>query len=72
MHDLGQLVRDAGGPDPRLALASVKALTDELQKFEKQLEDAGAPLVLGRAPLPGPATEEHDEGEGDGGGWWLF
>ena len=30
MHDLGQLVRDAGGPDPRLALASVKALTDEL------------------------------------------
>ena len=29
MHDLAQLVRDAGGNDPRLALASVKVLQDE-------------------------------------------
>lgn len=30
MHDLGRLVRDAGGSNPRLALASVRALEDEL------------------------------------------
>ncbi|MGB8861734.1 MAG: hypothetical protein WCC60_20940, partial [Ilumatobacteraceae bacterium] len=29
MHDLGQLLHDAGGANPRLALASVKALADE-------------------------------------------
>jgi hypothetical protein len=29
MHDLAQLLRDAGGNDPRLALAAVKALEDE-------------------------------------------
>lgn len=31
MHDLRQLVSDAGGTNPRLALASVKALGDELE-----------------------------------------
>lgn len=29
MHDLGQLLRDAASANPRLALASVKALGDE-------------------------------------------
>lgn len=31
MHDLRQLVSDAGGTNPRLALASVKLLGDELE-----------------------------------------
>ncbi len=30
MHDLGRLVRDSGGSNPRLALASLRALEDEL------------------------------------------
>ena len=30
MHDVRQLLADAGGANPRLALASVKALADEL------------------------------------------
>jgi hypothetical protein len=30
MPDVRQLLADAGGPNPRLALASVKALADEL------------------------------------------
>ena len=30
MHEVRQLVADAGGSNPRLALASVKALEDEL------------------------------------------
>ena len=30
MHDVQELLADAGGPNPRLALASVKALADEL------------------------------------------
>ena len=38
----------------------------ELPKFEKVLEDAGAPLILIRGPLPAPSAGEDDEGDGDG------
>ncbi len=50
-------------------LARLKALVDgELPKFEKVLEDAGAPLILIRGPLPNPSSIEEDEENGDGEG----
>ena len=47
--------------------AKLKTLVDvDLPKFEKQLEDAGAPLVLTRGPLPASTNEDVDEDGGDG------
>ena len=54
-------------------LARLKALIDgELPKFEKQLEDAGAPIILGRSPAPGASNADMDEGEEGTGGLFIL
>ncbi len=54
-------------------LVRLKALIDgELPKFEKVLEDAGAPQILIRGPLPSPANVQIDEFDGDREGMFLW
>ncbi len=60
---------DIASSEFKPVLARLKALVDgELPKFEKVLEDSGAPLILIRGPLPAPSVGEDEEGEGDGAG----
>ena len=62
---------DIASTEFKPVLARLKALVDgELPKFEKVLEDAGAPLILIRGPLPNPSNGEDDEGDGDGDTNW--
>ena len=64
---------DIASAELKPVVAKLKALVDgELPKFEKVLEDSGAPLILIRGPLPAPSAGEEDEGEGDGDGDTLW
>lgn len=54
-------------------LAKLKALLDsELPKFEKQLEDAGAPLIVTRVQGPGGSNADVDEDEEGTGGLFIL